>query len=249
MTRRAFLGVCAVASTGAVLGSMPATLDPSRDPRFAHTWSMAMDIDRCIGCGRCVAACRAENDVPVTRYRTWIERYVIMDDGRVLVDSPNGGEFGFPEIAEPELVRRAFHVPKMCNHCDASACTQVCPVGATFDAPDGVTLVDPLYCVGCSYCVQACPYGCRFVNPETEVADKCTLCYHRIDRGLRPACVEACPTGTRIFGDMRELEGDIAEAKYPDYVEFMRSRGVQVLKPHLGTRPKVFYSNLDQEVR
>jgi Fe-S-cluster-containing dehydrogenase component len=248
LSRRAFIGACATAGAGAALASV-SSFDPAADPRFKHTWSMAIDIDKCIGCGRCVAACRVENNVPRERFRTWIERYVITHDGEVRVDSPHGGEFGFPEAYDPADVRRAFHVPKMCNHCDESACTQVCPVGATFDSPDGVTLVDPVYCIGCSYCVQACPYGCRFINPETEVADKCTLCYHRITEGLRPACVEACPTGARIFGDMRELQGDLSDAQYPEYVRFMRSRSVQVLKPHLGTRPKVFYASLDQEVR
>ncbi len=254
LSRRSFLSLCAtasagVASMGTAVGEEFMPVRPEDDPGFAHYWSMAIDIDKCIGCGRCVAACRAENDVPEGSYRTWVERYVITNDGQVQVDSPDGGEFGFDERYDPADVRRAFHVPKLCNQCIESACTQVCPVGATFESPDGVTLVDSTYCIGCAYCVQACPYGCRFINPETQVADKCTLCYHRISRGLRPACVEACPTGARIFGDLNELTLDLDEAEHPDFVEFMRTHNVQVLKPHLGTRPKVFYNNLDLEVR
>ena len=61
-------------------------------------------------------------------------------------------------------------MPKLCNHCADSPCTQVCPVGATFVTPDGVVLVDKNYCLGCRYCVQACPYGCRFIDPKTNTA-------------------------------------------------------------------------------
>ncbi len=59
-------------------------------------------------------------------------------------------------------------MPKLCNHCAHSPCVQVCPVGATFESPDGVVLVDKTYCLGCRYCVQACPYGCRFIDPRTK---------------------------------------------------------------------------------
>jgi tetrathionate reductase subunit B len=251
-SRRSFLGLCASAAAGVAAAAGEEILPPGPDEEeavFQHTWSMGIDIDRCIGCGRCVAACRQENDVPEGFYRTWVERYVILHDGQVLVDSPSGGEFGFPDNYDPADVRRSFHVPKLCNQCQASACTQVCPVGATFSSPDGVTLVDRSYCIGCAYCVQACPYGCRFINPDLQVADKCTLCYHRISRGHVPACVEVCPTHARIFGDLTELTKDPSEVVYPDFVEFMNRHNVQVLKPHLGTRPKVFYSDLDLEVR
>jgi Fe-S-cluster-containing dehydrogenase component len=116
-------------------------------------------------------------------------------------------------------------------------------VGATFDAPDGVVLVDPEYCIGCGFCIQACPYGCRFMNPDTHTAEKCTLCYHRITRGLQPACVEVCPTHSRIFGDMKNL------TPQSPLREFIQQNKVFTLKPHLGTEPRVLYANLDKEVR
>ena len=99
-----------------------------------------------------------------------------------------------------------FFVPKMCNHCADSPCTQVCPVGATFVTPDGVVLVDKKYCLGCRYCVQACPYGCRYIHPKKQTADKCTLCYHRITKGLTTACCESCPTGARQLADLKNPE-------------------------------------------
>ena len=121
---------------------------------------------------------------------------------------------------------RTFFVPKMCNHCADSPCTQVCPVGATFITPDGVVLVDKKYCIGCRYCIQACPYGCRFLNPKTQTAEKCTLCYHRITKGLTTACCEACPTGARQLADLKNPNDPIHA--------FLRTHNVQVLKPSHG---------------
>jgi Fe-S-cluster-containing dehydrogenase component len=232
-----------------VLASSPA---PKNYDPTEHRWLMALDVERCIGCGLCVEACKAENNVPNGDFRTWIERYVITKPrpgsgealGEVFVDSPNGGIGGFPTSAIlKEQVLKSFFVPKLCNQCEHSPCAQVCPVGATFDAPDGTVLVDKNYCIGCGFCVQACPYGCRFLNPETKTADKCTLCYHRITRGLKPACVEICPSQARIFGDLKNPVSD------DPLQHFIANNRVEVLKPHLGTGPKVLYAGLDKEVR
>lgn len=219
-----------------------------------HRWAMAIDIEKCIGCGLCAKACKRENKVPPEPFyfRTWVERYIIRKPkpdsgearGETLVDSPNGGIDGFPPSPIPASdTLKAFFVPKLCNHCKDSPCTQACPVGAAFDAPDGVVLVDSSYCIGCSFCIQACPYGCRFLNPETHTAEKCTLCYHRITRGLKPACVEVCPTGARIFGDLKAPED------HNPLRQFIRDNKVQVLKPHLGTHPVLTYAGMDKEVR
>ncbi len=208
-----------------------------------HKWGMAIDVEKCIGCGNCVVACKEENGVPKEPFyfRTWIERYQEYGDETV-VDSPNGGYDGFPlEEKRAEKPDKSFFVPKLCNACDHSPCVQVCPVGATFETPDGAVLVDPEYCIGCRYCIQACPYGTRFLNPITGVADKCTLCYHRIHNGQQPACVENCPTQARLFGDLKDHDGPLNQ--------FLREHKIQVLKPHLNTYPKVFYSGIDKEVR
>ena len=129
---------------------------------------MLIDITKCIGCGSCVRACQLENQVPDGYFRTWVERYHVADWEMEYpkVDSPDGGKNGFPPAKEAG--GKNFFVPKLCNHCADSPCTQVCPVGATFISPDGVVLVDQKYCLGCRYCVQACPYGCRFINPHDQ---------------------------------------------------------------------------------
>ena len=232
-----------------VSSGAPKGYDPHK-----HRWLMAIDSGKCIGCGLCAEACKEENNVPrEPRYfRTWIERYVITRPtpgsgdvrGEVLVDSPNGGIDGFPPAETPQSdILKSFFVPKLCNLCEHSPCTQVCPVGATFDSPDGAVLVDKTYCIGCGFCVQACPYGCRYLHPETHTADKCTLCYHRITKGLKPACVEICPAQARIFGDLMNPEPEDPIRR------FVENNKVQNLKPHLGTGPRVLYADLDKEVR
>ncbi len=207
-----------------------------------HYWAMIMDIDKCIGCGNCVRACSTENDVPAGYFRTWVERYSVNafpDQEHPEVDSPNGAFDGFPD--KPAKGVKNFFVPKLCNQCEHSPCVQVCPVGATFETPDGLVLVDKSYCLGCRYCVQACPYGCRFIDPEKEVVDKCTFCYHRISQGLTTACCENCPTGARQLGDLKNPKDPIHA--------YLAANSVQVLKPHMATGSKVYYKSLDEAVR
>jgi Fe-S-cluster-containing dehydrogenase component len=224
---------------GAAAGAAPGAYDPRE-----HLYGMGIEIDKCIGCNRCVEACKAENDVPKddAHYRTWVERYVIKKDGEVAVVNISGSAAaareGLPDDAD---VLRTFFVPKLCNQCVNPPCVQVCPVGATFSTEDGVVLVDANRCIGCSYCIQACPYGARYLNPRTKTADKCTFCYHRVRQGLLPACVEVCPTQARVFGDLR--------SKASRLVRFARMNKIHVLKPALNTEPKVYYAQLDGEVR
>jgi len=209
-----------------------------------HYWGMGIDINKCIGCGRCVDACKVENDVPREPFyfRTWVERYRIFENEEVIVDSPNGAIDGFQSRnGLDKSVVRSFFVPKLCNQCDNPPCVQVCPVGATYKTPDGVVLVDSEYCIGCSYCIQACPYGARYIHPETHTAEKCTFCYHRISQDLLPACVEVCPTQARIFGETKK--------KASPFVRFLRMQKIGALKPSLNTEPKVFYANLDMQVK
>jgi Fe-S-cluster-containing dehydrogenase component len=218
-----------------------------------HRWAYGVDATKCIGCLRCVEACKRENDVPgdAHHFRTWVERYVYLEgDKRARVDSHHDPvnieasgserEYRFANRYQDAKVEKAFFVPKLCNQCTHPACVQVCPTGATYRTKDGVVLIDHKYCIGCQYCVQACPYGARFFNSKEGVSDKCTWCYHRITKGLQPACVEVCPVGARVFGDRNDQQSPISL--------FIRNNRVQVLRPETGNAPNVFYVGIDKEV-
>jgi len=220
-----------------------------------HDWAFVCDTTRCVGCGLCVEACKLENHVPLDpEYnRTWVERHVVTDDGSVFIDSPEGGIHGFPARstapgATGRAVRQSFFVPRLCMHCENPPCVVVCPVSATYRTEDGVVLVDADRCIGCGYCLVACPYGGRYLVPSggqtpagtPGVADKCTWCYHRISRGQSPACVEVCPMGARAFGDLNDPESRVSIA--------LQEQRTQVLRPALGTKPRVYYLGLEAEV-
>ncbi|RMH72622.1 MAG: 4Fe-4S dicluster domain-containing protein [Gemmatimonadetes bacterium] len=245
MDRRNFLGkfTASVIASGGIIGwllsgSKAKAATPEGYNPQDHYYGMGINIDQCIGCGQCMEACRTENHVPTDFFcRTWVERYTFKTDGEVLVENIAHN----PEAITEKDILRSFFVPKLCNQCENAPCVQVCPVEATFKTEDGVILVDENRCIGCRYCVQACPYGARYIHPEKHVADKCTFCYHRITKGLLPACVEVCPTQARVFGDMKKGASPLARLR--------RMFKTHVLKPGLNTQPKVFYANLDGEVR
>ena len=117
-------------------------------------------------------------------------------------------------------------------------CLYVCPTGATFQRDDGIVVVNNDWCVGCGYCVQACPYDARFINHETQTADKCTFCEHRLEAGLLPACVESCVGGARVIGDLNDADSEINQRMQADKDD------IKVLKPGMKTEPRVFYIGL-----
>jgi tetrathionate reductase subunit B len=258
LARRRFLRGLGIAGAAVAVGTTEAAAAEKSFPTpdydwTKRQWAFGVDATKCIGCLRCVEACKVENKVPLTshHFRTWVERYVYLEgESKPRVDShadpvniaASGSEreYRFADRYKDAKVEKAFFVPKLCNQCEHPPCVQVCPVGATYKAKDGVVLIDHKYCIGCRYCVQACPYGARYFNEEEGVSDKCTWCYHRITRGLQPACVEACPVGARVFGDRNDRQSPISL--------FIRNNRVHVLKPETGNAPNVFYVGLDKEV-
>ncbi len=248
ITRGEFVRMALYSAAGVCVGSMVAwgslkdkPIEDISQILKNFDWAFIVDTTRCIGCGACVRACGIENKVPDGYFRTWIERYEIDKDENIHVDSPEGGKHSFKQdrVHNDEVVK-GFFVPKLCNHCRNSACTQVCPVGATYHSPDGVVLVDRKHCMGCGYCVQACPYGCRYISYDIGTADKCSFCYHRIHRGLPTACVQACPRKARIFGNLKDRNDPI--------LAVLHARRYSILKPEMATNPKCYYIGLDLEV-
>ncbi len=217
-------------------------------------WGFLVDTYKCVGCGFCVKACKTENEVPYDANvtRTWVERYVLTRNGKTYIDSPKGARDGFTEkkvslAAEgyedirDEDIEKAFFVPKLCNQCDNPPCVQVCPVGATYQTPDGVVLVDRIWCIGCGYCIMGCPYGVRFFHPVYHVAEKCNFCYHRITKGMRTACVDACAFGARRIGNINDPDDPVAR--------IIMTERVNVLKEEYGTKPQVYYLGMSKEVK
>ncbi len=137
-----------------------------------------IDLTKCIGCRSCLVACKSENNTPLgTDWRTVVER--------------ERGQY-------PTPIREFISLA--CNHCDEPACLKSCPVDAiTKRDSDGVVLIDQDKCIGCRYCTFACPYGAPRIDTETNKVTKCTMCFHRLDAGLEPACATVCLTGALQF--------------------------------------------------
>jgi Fe-S-cluster-containing dehydrogenase component len=192
-------------------------------------YAMVIDLNTCVGCNACMAACAMENQTPVwkNKWRTYVPE---------------------KEIGTSEMVRRRFF-PHMCNHCDNPPCLTVCPTGATYKRADGIVLIDPDRCMGCRACAMACPYDARYEVTYDDIKigkefygelqrtspsmDKCSFCAHRVDKGMKPACVETCVGSARQFGDLDNPADPVTQ--------LVASGVAQPLMPHLGTRPNVYY--------
>lgn len=147
--------------------------------------AMMVDLERCIGCRACEAACKLENRLTQGIYRN-----------RVAWINPSGAN-GFRYLA----------LNMLCQHCERPACLRACTTvpKAITRREDGIVLVEKARCVGCKECVKACPYGAMGFDFRTNKADKCTYCAHRVERGLEPACVAICPGRALSFGEKEVL--------------------------------------------
>lgn len=175
-----------------------------------------LESDSCIGCHACTVACKSEHDVPIGVNRTWL-KYV--ETGSF----PNTG--------------RSFTVMR-CNHCDDAPCMKICPTSALHRTSNGVVDFDDDICIGCKACMNACPYDAIYINPDTNVANKCNFCNHRVEVGLEPACVVVCPTHAIVSGDLDDPNSEISKIVARDKVS--------VRAPEQGTSPKVYYRGVDQ---
>jgi molybdopterin-containing oxidoreductase family iron-sulfur binding subunit len=200
--------------------------------------SMLIDLTRCIGCDACTVACKQENGTPAD---VFFARVLNVEAGT------------YPDV-------KRVYLPLLCNHCENPACLKACPNKAIFRRDDGIVLIDQDQCKGTGACVSACPYGNiiltekdnwyldenepyekEFVKPRIKEnkARKCTLCAHRVDEGLEPACVVACPTTARIFGDLDDPDSKIS--RY--VVDEKENTGREAFKllPEAKTEPATLY--------
>ncbi|MBC8258769.1 MAG: 4Fe-4S dicluster domain-containing protein [SAR324 cluster bacterium] len=209
----------------------------------------ALNISKCKGYRKCVDACVEENNQGRDTQIQFI-RVLEMERGSMNLEESN-------HYYDPETVpqKGKFYLPVQCMQCENPPCVRACPVKATWKEDDGVVVIDYDWCIGCRYCMTACPYWARHfnwnephvppeeLNPVTHylgnrprskgVMEKCMFCVQRTRKGKQPACMEACPTGARIFGNLLDPESEIR------YI--LENKTVFRLKEDLGTEPKFWY--------
>ncbi len=217
-------------------------------PTEGVEFGYALNLSVCIGCRKCAEACHNENNHDRSTNNSYI-RVLEMEQGSF--DMEKGNTTYTHAVPAPGK----YYMPVQCQQCNNPPCVSVCPVQATWKEPDGIVVVDYNWCIGCRYCEAACPYHARRfnwtkpeipadeINPDQAylsnrirpqgVMEKCTFCLHRTREGRLPACLEACPTGARVFGNLLDPESEIRWV--------LANKRVFVLKEDLGTEPRFFY--------
>jgi Fe-S-cluster-containing dehydrogenase component len=208
----------------------------------------AFNISKCKGFRSCVEACINENNLDRQAETQYI-RIFEMEDGVLDLDHADATfQHEVPAAGH-------FYIGTQCFQCANPPCVKVCPVGATWQEPDGITVIDYDWCIGCRYCMAACPYWARRFNwsepavPADELnpnqhylgnrarnrgaVEKCTFCIHRSREGRLPACAEACPTGARVFGNLLDPDSEIRWV--------LQNKKVFRLKEDLKTEPRFWY--------
>lgn len=185
-----------------------------------------IDSERCTGCKTCMAACKDKNNLPVG-----------MNFRRVCEFS--GGQWQKNADGSWENGVFAYYLSIACNHCENPVCTQVCPTKAHFKRKsDGLVLIDPKKCIGCGACAKACPYGAPQLDVQAHKMRKCDACQDRIQNGLNPACVDACPQRAIEFGEiskLRELHG--CQCSFAPLPDDKVTQPNLVIKPNRNAKP------------
>ena len=223
-------------------------------PKDGVEFAYALHLGRCIGCRRCVHACVRENNQSVSPEIQYI-RVLEMPRGSLDIERANH-HYSNDTVPDPGH----YYMPVQCHQCANPPCVKVCPIEATWQEPDGITVIDYDWCIGCRYCEAACPYWARrfnfaepthrrdrdgktLLNPNMGylsnrprhkgVMEKCHFCLHRTREGRMPACLEVCPVGARKFGNILDPASEVSQ--------ILRSKHVYVLKQDVGTFPRFFY--------
>jgi len=191
---------------------------------------LVIDLDICVGCQACAVSCKEWNT----------QGYgAPLSDQNAYGADPSGAwlnRIHAYEVLPEEGAAQLVHFPKSCLHCEDAPCVTVCPTGASYKrVEDGIVLVNEDHCMGCGLCAWACPYGARELDRAAGVMKKCTLCVDRIynltlpEEDRVPACVRACPTGARAFGNLADPESDVSRQ--------VSARGGYDLMPEQATKP------------
>jgi anaerobic dimethyl sulfoxide reductase subunit B (iron-sulfur subunit) len=160
---------------------------------MAKQLAFSVNISKCTGCKACQIACKDKNNLPDgVRWRR--------------VFQYEGGEWIQHEGQMVPSSVYAYQVSAACMHCQNAICTQVCPAAAISKRADGIVLIDQNKCIGCRYCSWACPYGAPQFNEDMGVMTKCNMCSDLVDKGEKPACVQACPYRAMDFGPLEEMQ-------------------------------------------
>lgn len=250
LSRRQVLKGAGVVAIGAAAGLLPISKAEAARAK-APRWGFIVDLRRCVGCRACTVACKAEFNVPLGAFRTIVPAEV---HGKY----PKSEKLFLPKLCNHCEGNKEDEIPP---------CVKVCPeypkgrkkyttadgktiryrYGATYKRPDGLVLWDNEICVGCGKCIDKCPYGARAWDKSKmsgkdatkHAITKCTLCQHRIDNGVVPACVNICPTKARNFGDLNDPESEVAKLVKEFRLE--EKRNETTLLPGENTVPKLFY--------
>jgi Fe-S-cluster-containing dehydrogenase component len=205
-------------------------------------YGMVIDVSRCTGCYACFLACKDENCGE--------------DHPGYTAAQPMTGQFwlNITEVERGTFPKvKLSHIPKLCSHCDRPGCMRPARDGAVYKRDDGIVIIDPDKAAGQKAIADACPHRVIFWNEEKQLPQKCDLCAHFLDRGFeRPRCVEMCPTGALLFGDLNDPESEIykrvAEKKpYPSHPEFALGDNVLYLNiPKKFVSGTVIFKETDQ---
>ena len=201
---------------------------------------LVIDLDSCVGCHACVVSCKEWNTSNYGVPLSDIDAYGKEPIGTFL------NRVHTYEITKEDAPAQVVHFPKSCLHCEDAPCVTVCPTGASYKrVEDGIVLVNEDACIGCGLCAWACPYGARELDMDAGVMKKCTLCVDRIynenipEEDRQPACVKACPTNARHFGDLADANSNVSKlAVDRNGFELMPEQKTKPVNRYLPPRPK-----------
>ena len=186
-------------------------------------YSILIDVNKCNGCYNCFLSCRDE--YYGNEYPGYSAAQPLNDQFWMQVTEIERGEYPKPKIS---------YIAKPCMHCESAPCIDAAKDGAVYRRDDGIVMIDPVKAKGQEAIVNACPYRVIFWNSELQLPQKCTMCAHRLDEGEKqPRCVESCPTGALVFGDLDDQNSEIAKLS--------KSLDVESLHPEFGTDSLVKY--------